>query len=103
MLDHEQEARRRLSAFDVGRHEVVDTVLLAGRLHYAAWMGVPADGLHLARAVLIGRHDEVSPGTAGDLLVLTARAAADATIAGGRLRAKGRRPQPRRPPGGDAP
>ncbi|HYJ26674.1 MAG TPA: ATP-binding protein [Nocardioides sp.] len=82
MLDHEQEARRRLSAFDAGRHEVVDTVLLAGHLHYAAWMGVPADGLRLARAVLIGRHDEVSPGTAGDLLVLAARAAADATIAG---------------------
>lgn len=82
LLGHEEEARRRLGAFDVGHHEVVDTVLLAGRLHFAAWMGDPADGIPLARAVLLGRHDEVAPGTAGDLLVLTARTAVDASTAG---------------------
>ena len=49
---------------------------------HATWLGEPADGLELARTVLLGRHDEVSPGTAGDLLVLTARAAIDATVGG---------------------
>lgn len=80
LLGHEEEAQRRLRAFDVGRHEVVDAVLLTGHLHFAAWTGDPADGIELAQAVLLGRHDEVAPGIAGDLLVLTARTAADAAV-----------------------
>jgi len=82
LLDHEEEAWRRLAVFDVGRHEVVDTAVLVGHLHHAVWMGDPAAGIRLAKTVLLGRHDEVAPGTAGDLLVLTARGAADATVAG---------------------
>ncbi|HSF34813.1 MAG TPA: AAA family ATPase [Nocardioides sp.] len=82
LLGHDEAARRRIQALHIGAHEVLDTFILQGHLLHATWLGEPADGLELARTVLLGRHDEVSPGTAGDLLVLTARAAIDATVGG---------------------
>jgi hypothetical protein len=81
LLGHEDEAWRRLNTLDLGRHEVVDTSILEARLMHAAWFGEPAGGLELAKRVLLGRRGEVSPGTVGDLLVLTAQTAADAATA----------------------
>lgn len=80
LLGHDDAAGRRLACFELGAHEVVDTVILGARLHHTVWTGRPAEGLELAKRVLVSRHDEVAPGTAGELLALTARAAVDATI-----------------------
>ncbi len=75
---HEDAARRRVGHLAAGGQEVADSFKLEAHLHHAIWMGDPAEALELTKVVLGTRRDEVSPGTAGDILVLTAAAAADA-------------------------
>jgi hypothetical protein len=82
LLGHWDAVGRRLERSGVnGGGEVIDPFFLEAYLHRAIWLGNPADGLERARIVLVGRHDEVAPGIAGDLLAIIARAAADATVA----------------------
>ena len=70
-------ARRRLLHLESGRSEVMDPFIVEARVLREVWTGDPASGLHALFDLLRGRHDEISPGTVGDLLVLGARAAAD--------------------------
>lgn len=84
LLGHLDVAGRRVGCLDLGVHEVMDSSILEAQLHLTTWTGRPADGFALAQKVLSSRHDEVSPGTVGDLLVLIAAAAADARVGDGR-------------------
>ena len=79
LLGHLGVAERRTARFDLGRHEVIDTSILEAQLHLTTWAARPAAGVELAKQVLSSRHDQVAPGTVGELLVLTATAAADAS------------------------
>ncbi|MBD3944311.1 AAA family ATPase [Nocardioides ganghwensis] len=83
LCGHQETARRRLSRVESGLHEVIDPFVAEARLTYEVWMGDPATGWRMFGSILGGRrHDEISPGTVGDLLVLAARAAADMTVRG---------------------
>jgi transcriptional regulator with XRE-family HTH domain len=81
LCGHEEAARRRLSRLESGVHEVIDPFVAEARLTCEVWMGDPATGWRTFGTILHGRrHDEISPGTVGDLLVLAARAAADMSV-----------------------
>ena len=82
LLGNDVAARRRIGSFDLSGLAEVNAFILEAHLSYAIWMGDPAVGLDLAKSVLTSRHDEVSPGLSGELLLLTAAAAADASAAG---------------------
>ncbi|MCY4727083.1 AAA family ATPase [Nocardioides sp. STR2] len=80
LLGRRDAVARRLDRFE-RRGGVVDPFSLEAHLHHVIWWGDPAEGLELAETVLVGRHDEVAPGIAGELLAIVTRAAADATAA----------------------
>ncbi|SFA77450.1 AAA ATPase domain-containing protein [Nocardioides alpinus] len=70
-------ARRRLSHLESGRFEVMDPFIVEARGLHEVWTGDPGAGLRALVSALHGRHDEIAPGTVGDLLLLASRAAAD--------------------------
>ena len=70
-------ARRRLSHLESGRFEVMDPFIVEARGLHEVWTGDPGAGLRAVLSALRGRHDEIAPGTVGDLLLLASRAAAD--------------------------
>ncbi len=73
-------ARHRLSYFRPGRHQVTDALIAEAQMHYDIWMGDPADAFRRFETLIDSRHEEISPGTVGDLLALGARAAADSAV-----------------------
>ncbi len=72
-------ARRRLTHLRPGRHQVMDALIAEAQMQYDIWVGDPADALGRFETLVHSRHEEISPGTVGDLLALSARAAADST------------------------
>ena len=73
------EARRRLAFLIPGRHEPLDPFITEAHMQYDIWAGDPSDAFVRFKGLADSRHDEMSPGTVGDLLALGARAAAEST------------------------
>ena len=73
------EAQRRLAFFTPGRHEFMDSFIAEAHMQHDTWAGDPSDAFRRFESLVDSRHDEISPGTVGDLLALGARAAADST------------------------
>jgi hypothetical protein len=77
LLGQEEAARRRLSHLQTGQHQVIDPFVAEALLQYGVWLGDPGPAWRQFVAILGARHDEIAPGTVGDLLMLAARAAVD--------------------------